>query len=813
MVAAFDGLRVADLSTRFSGAFAARLFGDFGADVLLVEPPVGHPLRSEPPFLDDKPGPDRGVVHAFANWNKRSVCVTSQHEIAAAIAGADVVVTTTTDPAMTAMIDRLPSTAVHLSITPHGLNDSLSHAPGNNLTASARVGWASVNGYAGEAPLRMPRDMTGIVGGVTGYVTAAAALRRRHATDQAEWVDVSELEAFALTVHPWGVAAVYHGQATRGPGGGRRRGSPGPLWYLADGQMNFGLADFHNWQAAMNVCNLPEIGARPGLIPDIGRHSQNLREVALGLAETLPNLKRWDVFHALAKLRCVIGVVQDVEDLTENEQFLARDFFVTTEIESRTVRAGGAPAKLKPSPWKLRRPAPRLASGMHKTPGWQAAPSAASAPNSAPVPARALAAGPLAGVRVLSFGQAWSGTFGTELLALLGADVVQIASTKHPDAFRRISNRVPATVRDESRRQHPANTQGHYNAVNLHKREVNLDLTTDAGRQILWRLLPNFDVVVDNFRPTVLPGWGITLEKLHALRPGMVWASISGYGDSGPYRDYPANGATTEPMAGLSSLHGYEGDRGMNTGGLFPDPIGGYFLVATILAALAHRDRTGEPQRVDLSMMESVAAVVGDALTEYDATGRKPGPRGNHHPRIAPHNTFRALGNDWLALAAETDAAWDALRTVVDDPRLGDPRFATNADRKANEKELDDILATWCNGQKATAAETQLNDVGVCAARIVPLYEIYARPDPHFKAAGFITKIEHPEAGSTWLPGRPWRFSAAPGEPIRPAPCVGEHSREVFGAELGMTDAEYEELVARGITGTLDEAASAPQRS
>ena len=98
----------------------------------------------------------------------------------------------------------------------------------------------------------------------------------------------------------------------------------------------------------------------------------------------------------------------------------------------------------------------------------------------------------------------------------------------------------------------------------------------------------------------------------------MIWASVSGYGETGPYWDYPANGATTEPMAGLSSIHGYEGDRGMNTGGLYPDPIGGYFLVATIMAALAHRDRTGEAQRVDLSMMESVTSVCGDAMLEYD---------------------------------------------------------------------------------------------------------------------------------------------------------------------------------------------------
>ena len=800
MVAPLAGLRVADLSTRFSGAFAARLFGDFGADVLLAEPPEGHPLRSEPPFLDDRPGPDRSVVHAYVNWNKRAVSVASRSAIDELIAGADVVITTSTDAGMADIAQRLPPSAVHLSVTPHGLDDPLTEVPGNNLTMSARVGWASVNGYADEAPLRMPRDMAGVVGGVTGFIAAATALRRRDATEEAERVDVSELEAFALTVHPWGVAAVYHGRATRGPGGGRRRGTPGPLWDLADGQMNLGLADFHNWQAAMNVCNLPEIGARPELIPDIGRHSQDLRDAVTGLAESLPKLKRWDVFHALAKLRCVIGVVQDVEDITRNEQFRARGFFVETEIDGRRVRAGGAPAKLKPSPWKLYRPAPSQREAAEQT-TWAGPPHE---PTPAPTATRKnLAAGPLAGVRVLSFGQAWSGTFGTELLALLGADVVQLASTKHPDAFRRISNRVPTGVIDASRRQHPANTQGHYNAVNLHKREVDLDLTTEAGQDILWRLLPRFDIVVDNFRPTVLPKWGITVEKLHAIKPGMVWASISGYGEDGPYRDYPANGATTEPMAGLSSLHGYEGDRGMNTGGLFPDPIGGYFVVATILAALAHRDRTGEAQRVDLSMMESVAAVVGDALVEYDATGRRPGPRGNRHPRIAPHNAYRTKGDDWLALAAETESAWEALRTLVADRRLDDARFADNAGRKANEDDIDRILADWCADQDAAAIETRLNAAGICAARIVPLYEIYSRPDPHFQPAGLTTEIDHPEAGPTWLPGRPWRFSAAKAEPIRPAPCVGEHSREVFAQELGMSDAEYDALVAAGITGTL----------
>ena len=394
MVAPFDGLRVVDLSTRLSGAFAARLFGDFGADVLLAEPPQGHALRHEPPFLEDRPGSERSVVHAYFNWNKHSVVVDSEAELANALHDADVVVTTSTapDPALAATLAALPADAVLLCVTPHGLDDPLSGVPGNNLTMSARVGWASINRFADEAPLQLPRDSSGVVGGVTGFIAAAAALRRRDATDRAERVDVSELEAFALTVHPWGVASVYHGADGRRRGGGRRRGDPGPLWDMADGRMNLGLADFHNWRQAMTVCNLPEIGARENLIPDFGRHSQDLRDVVWGLAETLPGLKRWDVFHKLAKLRCVIGVVQDVEDMPANEQFAARKYFVTTEVEGRPARASGAPAKLFPSPWRLRRPAPRLGESPLSP-----EPSASRAASGRRSPAADLAAGPLAG--------------------------------------------------------------------------------------------------------------------------------------------------------------------------------------------------------------------------------------------------------------------------------------------------------------------------------------------------------------------------------------------------------------------------------
>ena len=184
MTTAFNGIRVVDLSDRLSGAFAARLFGDFGADVILAEPPEGHPLRFEPPFLDNRPGIERSAAHAYANWNKRSIIVDGTDALDALIETADVVITTRESLAETPLPDslaRLPADAVHLSITPHGLEDPLSGRAGNNLTASARVGWSYINGFRDEPPLQMPLNQAGIVGGVTGFITAAAALRRRNA--------------------------------------------------------------------------------------------------------------------------------------------------------------------------------------------------------------------------------------------------------------------------------------------------------------------------------------------------------------------------------------------------------------------------------------------------------------------------------------------------------------------------------------------------------------------------------------------------------------------------------------------------------
>ena len=168
---------------------------------------------------------------------------------------------------------------------------------------------------------------------------------------------------------------------------------------------------------------------------------------------------------------------------------------------------------------------------------------------------------------MLCFTQAWAGTFGTQLLALLGADVVQIETVKRPDVWRGAGAPVPPGIRNPDIEQNPLNTNGMYNTVNLNKRAITLDMGHPRGREMFWAMLPQFDVVADNFSPHVMENWGVNLETLNAVRPGMIMASVSGYGRTGPFAEYAANGATTEPMAGLSSIHGYEGDAGQRPPG------------------------------------------------------------------------------------------------------------------------------------------------------------------------------------------------------------------------------------------------------
>ena len=410
--------------------------------------------------------------------------------------------------------------------------------------------------------------------------------------------------------------------------------------------------------------------------------------------------------------------------------------------------------------------------------------------------------GPLEGIRIITFTQAWAGTSATEQLGFLGADVIQIESLTHPDIWRGGFNgpMKAAAQPTDGPRKRPWNVASAYNSVNLNKRAITIDVMHPDGLALFERLVPLADVIAENFTPDVMRKWGLTYERLNELRPGIIVASLSAYGASGPLRNVRGIGGTMEPMSGLTSLLGYESGRPMNSGSMIPDAIAGAWFAAAIVTAIRHRERTGEGQYIDLGMMEANAMLTGDALLEFTANGRVRPRMGNRHPRLAPHNIYPTTNAGWLAVCVEDDDQWRALCEIVGDPAMsGDARFETTAARKANEAALDDCIERWAGGQDAAAAEAALLASGVPAARVRLRAELLDHPA--LQERGFGVEVDYPEAGRQRVAGTPWRMTRTDPEVSRPAPMLGEHSREVFAELLGMTDDEYEELVQAGISG------------
>ena len=410
---------------------------------------------------------------------------------------------------------------------------------------------------------------------------------------------------------------------------------------------------------------------------------------------------------------------------------------------------------------------------------------------------------PLEGVRGIVLTQAWAGAFCTELLAMMGAELIQIEVRKRPDSWRGGYDTplAPAFEGVESAR-HPWNCSPNFNAVNLNKQSITLDLQTPEGIDIFRRLVPFADVVAENFSPRVLGNLGIDYEALKQIKPDIIVCSLSAYGHTGPYANVPGIGGTIEPTSGMSSLLGYVDGPPLNSGVMFPDAVAGFYGFGAIVTALHHRNRTGEGQYIDLSMQEANLTAVGDAMLEYTSTGNVRPRLGNRHPSFAPHGIYPAAGDEqWIAIAAESDAQWLALCEIAGRPEwAADARFGDLEARKAHEDALDELIAGWTAGQPRDELADRLSAAGLPAAPVLDGYEVM--DDPSLRRRGFIVDVDHPEAGRWPQLGVPFKLSRTPGAVRSHAPLQGQHSAEVFERLLGIGSDEYEELVRKGVTGS-----------
>ena len=413
--------------------------------------------------------------------------------------------------------------------------------------------------------------------------------------------------------------------------------------------------------------------------------------------------------------------------------------------------------------------------------------------------------GPLDGIRGIVLTQAWAGTYCTELLAMAGADVIQLEVRKRPDSWRgSYTAPMASAVGAVETAEHPWNVAAAFNSVNLGKRSFTVDLSQPEGLEIFRALVAYADVVAENFSPRVMGNLGLSYRELTEIKPDLIMASLSAYGHDGPWANVPGIGGTIEPTSGMSALLGYEDGPPLNSGQMYPDAVAGLYGFAAIVTALHHRDRTGQGQYIDLSMQEANLAHIGDSALQYQVTGSQRPRGGNRHLTFAPHGVYPARDSAagqrrWVAIAAESSEQWQALCLAAGLGWDRDARFSSNRARKENEDVLDRAIASWTAEQERDSLATGLSAAGVISAPVLDSLELSA--DPVLRERGAIVELDHPEAGQWPQVGAPFHFSRTPTDVTRPPPLQGQHSFEIFAELLGMSEECYLGLVRRNITG------------
>jgi crotonobetainyl-CoA:carnitine CoA-transferase CaiB-like acyl-CoA transferase len=403
-------------------------------------------------------------------------------------------------------------------------------------------------------------------------------------------------------------------------------------------------------------------------------------------------------------------------------------------------------------------------------------------------PPERAAARPLEGVVVIDLGQIYNGPYATLLMGLGGAEVIKV-EPPGGDLLRARGARVRGAL-------YP------FCALNSNKRGVCLDLKTEAGREVMLEMVRAADVLVENFRPGVMERLGLGPETTLELNPRLVHASGSGFGRSGPYRDYPAMDITVQAISGAMSVTGWPDRPPVKAGPAIADFAGGIHLYAAILTALYEREKTGRGQVVEAAMHEAVFPSLMSSLgLFFGSGGEKPLRTGNRHNGLAeaPYNVYETA-DGFLALICVSDRHWESLLRAIGREELSDDeRFTSMAARVAHVDEVDEVVLGYTRRHPTAALFEHLRGEGVPCAPVKDLPEVVA--DPHLHERGMLQEIEHPEMGPITVFSNPLRFDGAPAPAVEPSPRLGEHNREVLCGWLGLDDERYAELERSGVLG------------
>ena len=413
---------------------------------------------------------------------------------------------------------------------------------------------------------------------------------------------------------------------------------------------------------------------------------------------------------------------------------------------------------------------------------------------------------PLEGVRVIDLSMWFAGPMASRLLADMGAEVLKVESLRHMDPWRGpvvVNNTTAAHFPKMIGMKRPYNCSPGFNLQNRNKYGITLDLATPQGKKILKALVKISDVILENYSPRVMKKLGLHYSVLQELNPQIIMMSLPALGGTGPDKDYIAFGQTINCMSGMAYLTGYMGEEPMLQSGLsYGDPLSGMNAAYAVMIALHYRRRAGKGMHIDLSQVEGVISFNADAVMDYTMNGRVRERIGNRHSSMAPHGCYRCKGDDnWVVLAAPSDAVWRRLCQVMEQPSWAeDVRFTDALGRYQHQDELDKLIEVWTMGHDHYEVMHILQQADIPTGPVLNAKELVE--EPHLNERGLFETVTHPEAGTHPYVGMYAKFSKTPGSIRRPAPCLGEHNQYVFGKLLGLSQGEIARLEEQGVTGT-----------
>ena len=772
-----NGLRVLEMGSRTTAPYIGKLFTDAGADVLKLESSEGDPFRTWSASGAAIPDGEDAAWWQFLNAGKRSVTIDLETEEGKRrfnnlVAETDLILDDHIPQEAQRLgitfqdIQTISSSTVLASLTHFGTTGPWANRPANDFILQALTGATENRGIPDEEPAACGGELGDFVAAALSAPAILAITLASKTTGEGAHIDVSQYESMMLAFQTYRPIFDHFAPDFRPT----RQIEIPSVEPAKDGWVGFCTITGQQWQ---DFCSM--IGADDWIgnddLTNFHTRMERREEVWPRIWAFTKERTVQELVDLASAFRIPVGPIGTGDKIASFDHFAERNVFVENPHGFTQPRP---PYQFEQSNLAPLRKAPPL--GKHD----------AYNPRPGNVPAFGKNNDqPLAGVKVVDLSAFWAGPVATNLLRVLGADLIKIESHIRLDGMRWASG-LPIPMEDKLWEWSPV-----YHGANAGKRVINLDLSTQQGKDIALQLIADADVIIENYSPRVTESWGFTWENIHALNDQAIFVRVPAYGTDGPWRDRVGFAMNMEQVSGLANRTGHpDGPPFVPRGPV--DSIAGMHAVFATILALTERTRIGKGQLVELPLIEGALQAAAEQVVEHSAYGTVLNRQGNKAPNASPQGLYKTSGDDaWLAISIQNNQQWKALTEQIN------PDLA-NYDREKDTEKIDEIIRAWAQTQDAETAAESLWNAAIPVA-----------PCMHFNDSGkttqhqnrnFLQTYEHPITGHTPYLSYPFRLNGTHLPLGGPAPILGEHTNEIL-TQLGYTQEQLEELESNGVIG------------